>query len=90
MSLGIFCAYLLKEQFPQLSQEAIKEDARRFSEQCFGSVFFGPGSIRQSASVLRRHRAGVLEGFLFPVVSGAVEALNATGKPITTRARGYG
>lgn len=45
--------------------------------------------MRQGASLLARHRAGVLASFDLPVDNSAVEAMNARAKAISIRARGY-
>jgi transposase len=45
--------------------------------------------MQEFASLLRRHRDGVLAHFELPIDNGLVEAMNASAKAISMRAGGY-
>jgi transposase len=90
LNLRISRAYLLKEQFRHLWQQRSRHDAAAFLEHCITMAMESQlRPLHEFASLLSRHREGVLAYFELPIDNGLVEAINASAKAISIRARGY-
>lgn len=86
----LFIAYVLKEDLRRLWKLPSKNQAERFLfDWIHTALSSGVIQLVRFAKKLRRHAAGILNYFLFPISTAKVEGINNHIKVIKRRAYGY-